>query len=137
MYCCMEKTYKNLNTFFSEKLERLNCNEDTKAYIVNALAKYKSSSEDYSKDSITIKYAEAKLMQDFQMFDNIGTWILYCGIIYPEHLNNVSIDYYYNIGQSSFYSCYVLLKRKWQLYYDLAENLPKISITARAIIQKT
>src|SRR4029077_54278 len=112
----------NLNIFFSNELERLVCDDDTKAYIVSILSKYKHTTYDYSKDSITLLFAEAKFNHDFFRFQNIGDWLFYSFSLYPEHLNNASREYYCSIGQMSYYSCYRLMNRQWKVYERLSDD---------------
>lgn len=132
----MENLYQNLNSFFSIKLENLKCDDDTKAYIVSVLSKYKNSLGDYSKDSLTLLYAEAKFKQDFYTFQNIGDWLFFCNTLYPEHLSNASMDYYHSIGQLSYYSCYKLINKQWKLYEKMADEFTNLSTSTRNIIRK-
>jgi hypothetical protein len=127
------KTY-NLNEFFYTELEKLKCDRDTRAYVASVLTKFKTSSADLSKESITLLYAQAKFSQDFNTFQNIGDWLLYIKAFYPEHLNNASSDYYYSIGSSSYYSCYKILNKKWKLYEQLADLFPYLSLEIRKIL---
>lgn len=126
----------NLNYFFSKQLENLKCDYDTRAYIVSIFEKFKSSSADYSKDSITLLYAEAKYKQDFYTFQSIADWIFFINALFPEHFNNASQDYYYSVGRLSYYSCYNLLNRQWKIYERLADDLVPLSFSTREIIRK-
>lgn len=132
----MENLNYNLNTFFSNQLEHLKCDYDTRAYIVSVLDRFKTISADYSKDSLTLRYAEAKFSQDFNKFDNLGSWIFYCDVFFPEHLNKASKDYYYSMGRLSYYSCYKLINRQWKLYEQMADLFPILSSETRKIIRK-
>lgn len=123
----------DLNLFFFDELKKLDCNYTTKAYIVNMLCRFNHSTTDLSKESITLLYAQAKYRQDFNIFDNIGSWIFFCNTFYPEHLNNASQDYYYSIGKSSYYSCYNIINRKWKLYKELSERFAELSEDMRKI----
>lgn len=132
----MNTLYNNLNGFLSKELAPLQCDNDTKAYIVSVLDKFKSSTFDYSKDSITILYTEAKFKQDFLTFQNIGDWLFFCNTLFPEHLNKASIDYYCTIGRLSYYSCYKLINKQWKLYEQMADLFPVLSVQTRYIIRK-
>ena len=126
-----------LNKFFSAELENLKCcDNDTRAYIVSILDKFKSAINDYSKDSLTIKYAEARYTQDFYTFQNIGDWLFFTNSLFPEHLKNASKEYYYSIGQLSYYSCYNLTGKKWKLYQQMADMFPILSSETGKIIRK-
>lgn len=132
----MENITHSLNTFFSTQLENLECDDDTRAYIVSVLDRFKTASTDYSKDSLTLLYADAKFKQDFYTFQNIGDWLFFCNTLFPEHLNKSSQDYYYAIGQLSYYSCYRLINRQWKLYEKMADQFIYLSHSTRDIIRK-
>ena len=76
-------TYNNLQEYFVKKLEPLKCESFTKAYIVGILSKYKNAQFDYSNQSITIIYSEAKTKLDFEKFQNLGDWIFVSNVIFP------------------------------------------------------
>lgn len=130
----MDTLYRSLNDFFSARLESLECDEKTRAYIVSVLAKYKTASNDYSKDSLTSLYAAARFRQDFLMYDQLGSWIFYCETFFPEHLNSASKSYYYDIGMLSYDACFKLINRKWLLYQELAHNFVHLSNSTRELI---
>jgi hypothetical protein len=132
----METFYNNLNSFFHKQLKELRCDENTKAYIVSVLEKFKTSASDYSKDSITILYSEAKFRQDFYTFQNIGDWLFMCNSLFPEHLNNASLEYYQSIGRLSYYSCYRLINYKWKVYETLADLFVPLSEDTRIMIRR-
>ena len=75
----------DLRLFFANELEKLHCHDNTKAYIITIFDKYKSSTFDLSKQSITLHFSEAKTKQDFLMFQTIGDWIFWCNSIHPKH----------------------------------------------------
>lgn len=132
----METLNYNLRTFFTNEMENLKCDDDTRAYIVSILERFKTASIDYSKDSLTLLYADAKFRQDFYTFQNIGDWLFFCNTLFPGHLNNASKDYYYSMGQLSYYSCYRLINRQWKLYEKMADEFVYLSHSARQIIRK-
>jgi hypothetical protein len=122
--------------FFTDELEELPCDANTKAYIVTIFAKYNTTVFDLSKQSITLYYSEAKTKQDFAMFQTIADWLFYCSSIFPEHLKNASTDYYTTVGQLSYHSCYKLIKRSWPVYDEMASCFVPLSLSARTIIQQ-
>lgn len=117
----MDIICNNLNTYFSNVLQDLHCEEDTRAYIVSVFSKYKTANHDLSKDNITLTYAQAYFNQDFFVFQNLADWILFSKTLYPEHLAAASEDYYFNIGRLSYYSCYKLINKQWKCYEQLAD----------------
>jgi hypothetical protein len=127
--------YTNLNTYFLEKLNSLNCNPTTKAYIVSIFSDL-SPTNDLSTESITILYSKAQSKHDFDAYQRLANWIFLCNSLYPEHLNNASLDYYHTIGKLSYYSCYRLLNRQWVLFEQLADQFVPLSMETRKAIGK-
>jgi hypothetical protein len=132
----MELVRFGLNKYFSSLLEELDADDDTKAYIIGVLDRFKSASIDYSKDSLTTIYAAARFRQDFLIYQQLGDWLFFCNSICPEHLNSASKDYYILIGRSSYNSCYKLLNRQWKLYEQLADQFEYLSEETRSLIRE-
>lgn len=126
--------YTNLNLFLSSQLNELKCDENTKAYIVSILYKFRTTSDDCSNDSLTLLYAQAKFKQDFHTFQKIGDWLFLCNSLFPENLKNATPEYYHSIGRSSYYSCYKLLNKQWKVYESLADLFLDLSIQTRKIL---
>jgi hypothetical protein len=118
----MDTFHKNISSFFDELLIDLECQRDTKAYIVSIYGKYKTAQFDLSKDSVTLLFAQGRSKQDFLTYQNLGDWIFFANTIAPQHLNNASKDYYDTIARLSYYSCYKLINREWKLFEELADN---------------
>lgn len=113
---------KNITEFFNELLGDLNCQRDTKSYIIGIYGKYKSASCDLSKDSITLLFAQARRKQDFLTYQNLGDWIFFLNTLAPSHLQNASKEYYDTVARLSYYSCYKLINRQWKLFEELSDN---------------
>lgn len=126
----------NLNEFFTGELEELECDTNTKAYIISIFTKYKHNTFDYSKDSITLLFADARFNHDFFKYQNVADWLFYSFSMYPEHLRAASPEYYKSVGQLSYYSCYRLMNKKWKLFEDLADRFDDLSYSARLAIRK-
>jgi hypothetical protein len=124
----------NLNIYFSNQLERLKTDDIVRAYIVSVLTKYKNTNEDYSKESLTLKYIEAKNRQEFRSFQDLGDYIFFASSIFPESLNNASMEYYYGLGQSSYHYCYILIQRKLPILERLADEFIELTNHTREII---
>jgi hypothetical protein len=118
----MDTFHKNISSFFDELLIDLECQRDTKAYIVSIYGKFKTAQFDLSKDSVTLLFAQGRSKQDFLTYQNLGDWIFFANTIAPQHLNNASKDYYDTIARLSYYSCYKLINREWKLFEELADN---------------
>lgn len=125
---------KNLECFFSDRTRTLiNYQETTRAYIVNVFKTAKKETSDYSKESVTIIYAKAKFEHRFDLFQNLGDWILFAQTFYPESLQNASVEYYNAIAQDSYHRCYRLLNRQWGLFEELADNFPNLVTSLRTV----
>lgn len=118
----MDIIHRNISNFFDELLIDLECQQDTKAYIVSIYGKYKSAEFDLSKDSVTLLFAQARRKQDFLAYQNLGDWIFFANTIAPQHLKFASKEYYDTVARLSYYSCYKLINRQWKLFEELADD---------------
>lgn len=118
----MDILHRNITKFFEELLIDLECQHDTKAYIISIYGKYKSAEFDLSKDSITLLFAQARNKQDFLTYQNLGDWIFFANTLAPYHLKFASKDYYDTVARLSYYSCYKLINRQWRLFEELSDN---------------
>ena len=118
----MEIIRDNITQYFDELLIDLDCQRDTKAYIVSIYGKFKSARFDLSKDSITLRFAQARSNQDFLTYQNLGDWIFFANTIAPDHLRFASKEYYDTVARLSYYSCYKLINRQWKLFEELSDN---------------
>jgi hypothetical protein len=118
----MDISHGNITNFFDELLLDLECQRDTKAYIVSIYGKYKSAEFDLSKDSVTSLFAQARSKHDFLTYQNLGDWIFFANTLAPSHLRFASKDYYDTVARLSYYSCYKLINNQWKLFEELADN---------------
>lgn len=118
----MDTLHRNIGSFFEELLHDLDCQRDTKAYIVSIYGKYKTAEFDLSKDSVTLMFAQARSNQDFLTYQNLGDWIFFANTMAPDHLQLASKDYYDTVARLSYYSCYKLINRQWKLFEELADD---------------
>jgi len=123
----------SINNYFADVLKNIACDEKVKSYIISIFSKYKTSHYDLSKDSITIQYSSAKSNNNFEKFQTVGDWLFFANSIFPESLNGASKDYYYSIGQLSYFNCYRII-HEWQIYESLADNFIPLSIECRSKI---
>lgn len=126
----------SLESFFTEKLKLLlkNYQKPTCAYVINVFKSAKKESGDYSKDSLTIVYSQAKFEQRFELFQNIADWILFMKSLYPASLRGASEEYYNALAQDSYYRCYRLLNRQWLLFEELADKFPQLTKNLQVIL---
>lgn len=127
----MDYQHNNITKYFEELLSDIKCNPDTRAYIVSIYGKYKSAEFDYSKDSITLLYAQAREKQDFLIYQNLGDWIFFSNTVAPNHLKFASKDYYDTIARLSYYSCYKLINKQWKLFEELSDNLLELEFEVK------
>lgn len=122
----MDTLHGNVAKFFEEMLNDLECQQDTKAYIIGIFGKYKTAQFDLSKDSVTLLFSQAQTKQDFLTYQNLGDWIFFANTIAPKHLNFASKDYYDTVARLSYYSCYRLINRQWKLFEELSDNFLRL-----------
>jgi len=119
----MDALHKNLGSFFAEVLSDLDCQDDTRAYIISIFGKYKSAEFDLSNDSITAVFCQARQKHDFSIFRNLGDWLFFSQSVFPEHLDKHSTkDYQTTIARMSFYTCYRMTNKQWVVYEQLADE---------------
>ena len=115
----MDLVYCSINNFFQEKLNDLDCQPDTKAYIVSIYDKYKKSDLDLSKQSITLLFIQAREKHSFNTYQKLADWIFFYNTICQQSNNK---EYYDTIGKISYHSCYNLINRQWKLFEELSDN---------------
>lgn len=123
VHCALEEQFINITK--SLKVS----NEATRAYIFGIFKNKLINNNDLSKDSITIKYSEAKFSYDFEKFQVLGDWIFFTKSIFPKSLNRASPEYYDAIAQNSYYRCYKILDKKWVLFEELADEFTNLTNT--------
>lgn len=113
--------------FLTEVLKEVNTSlPETKAYINSVFVKYLQPTEDFSRKSIIIEFAEAKNNYSFAKFQDIGDWLLYGLSLFPGHFKNSTEEYYITIGQNSYYKCFKMLNNQWPLFEELSDNFNSI-----------
>lgn len=132
----MYMTRRNIGSFFDELLIDLKCQSDTKAYIVSIYEKFVTTEFDLSKDSVTLRFAQARSKHDFLTYQNLGDWIFFANTIAPRHLQFASKEYYDTIARLSYYSCYKLINRQWKLFEELADDFQALEEQVKIRIPK-
>lgn len=117
----------SLENFFIDKVKCIPCQEDTKAYIVSTFVGFKKCepSHNLHRKSITLEYNKAQLEHSFELYQQIGDWILFIKSMYPESLD-ASGEYYDSIARLSYYKCYRIVNKQWKLYEELADKFPLV-----------
>lgn len=124
-------TFQTVESVFSKSIQKLPCQESTKAYISNVFNSANKENCDYSNESVTLIYSRAKFEYRFELFQNLADWILFSKTLFPQSLNGASGDYYQAIAQDSYYKCYKMINRKWLLFEELADRFPIVVDTLR------
>jgi hypothetical protein len=127
----MDTLHRNITNFFEELLNDLQCQQDTKAYIVSIYGKYKTTEFALANECITNLFAEARNKQDFASYQNLGDWIFFSNTLAPNHLKSASKDYYDTVARVSYYSCYRLINKQWKLFEELSDNYVKLEQQAK------
>ena len=126
--------FSNLGMFFIQNLNNIKCEDFTKSYISSIFIKYKSNEYDFSKESITLKFYEARTKQNFIEFQNIADWLFFTRSLFPEALNSASMDYFDTIAKNSYYSCYRLINRQLLIYENLADEFEYLTTQTRKVL---
>lgn len=113
-----------LINYFENFTKNLNYSKELNSYILSVLIEIKR--KDFSKDSLTLQYIEAKKQYNFELYQNIGDWILFCQVQMPGHLKHAEDRYYHAIAQNCYYSCYKILNKQWKLFEELADLFPDV-----------
>lgn len=117
--------FSNIQTYFIPKVEKLECQEYTKAYLISTLSNI-NKIPDLSNQSLTIAYAEARARQSFIKYQNIGDYLLFIKTYAPEHLNATTQEYYITLAQISYFTCFKMTYRKLSIYEELADRFKYI-----------
>lgn len=124
---------ENLIDVFSREVEKIKCEDLTRAYIVSILGKYKTSETDFSKYSLTTLYQKASEDGNFIVFQNIGDWIFFCHSLFPEFVKYYN-DYSVELARLSYDRCYRLINRQLKVYQNMSDDFKYLTSTTRKII---
>lgn len=124
---CADKS--ELSEFFDQKISIPNCPKFTKAYIVDLFIRYIKAEIDLSNHSLTLLYKDGLESGSFDKLQNIGDWLMFTKSLYPDSLTGASIEYYDTLARSAYYKCYLMLKRQWLVYEELADQFPYFTET--------
>jgi len=111
--------------YFKPVIDKLAYSSELNSYLLNLLVNA-SKLENFSNNSLTLKYIEAQANYNFNSYQALGDWILFCQVYAPAHLKGAEEKYYNALAQNSYYSCYVLLKKQWKLFEELADLYPEV-----------
>ena len=133
-YLCFVELTTRLDTWFALRLTSLRCSADTKAYVTGVLSRFRTAEDDLSNVSIVLAWRDASMKGDFAQFQRIGDWVLWVDALCPEHISQ-NREVVETIGRQSFYSCHRIMKGQWRVFEELADELPKIAVGVRKLVQ--
>lgn len=113
-----------LKDFLDETIKIPDCEEKTRSYIISIFAST-SLDRDFTNESLTFALKEAHDSMGFKGFKELGDYLFFTKSMFPESLKGADPDYYDSIARTSYYRCFLLLKRQWLLYEELADQFPK------------
>ncbi len=110
--------------WFVQVVDPLSVREATKAYVVGVFVALLRSQE-VQINSIVLAYARACASGRFEEYQLLGDWILWSMAFVPgNHAGHESIVM--DVGRRSYETCWKLLRGKWDLYAELADQFPMI-----------
>ena len=126
---------KEFENYFAHRAKNVNTSlKETKAYILGIFNGFIRSDDDFSKESITLKYISAKENYNFVEFQKLGDWIFLVRSTFPKSLK-ASEEYYDSIARISYYRCYLILDKKWPCFEELADRLDDFIFAIRPLIR--
>lgn len=114
---------ETLESLIIQRVEKINtCQDTTKSYIVGLLKSYIKEPIRFDNKSIGLDYLQACHNIKFEKFQHIGDWIFFIESNYPQYFDDSSKRYYISIGKNSYYKCFILLNKQWNVFEELADN---------------
>lgn len=125
---------RELEGWFHERLLALPNSPETIAYVAGVMKSLSrpKPGDDLSKHSIVLAYAEARNAGDFEAFQRVGDWVLWVGCVFPEAIaeERALIE---SLGQLSYYACHRMMRGRWPVYEELADELPNIAVRVQRL----
>ena len=129
------QSVKRLDDWFAEQLTELKCSPTAKAYIAGV---FSSRSTDFvmtRRESVVLAFYSARENGDFSTFQKIGDWVLWVDSMNPAFIKNHH-EVTETIARLSYFSCHRILKGKWPIYEELADDFPRIVKDIRCMISQ-
>lgn len=117
----MKLSFEMFDVLTDELINIKSENWETSAYIKSTMKKYIKADKDLSKQSLVLLWFEAKSSGSFEIFQDIGDWVLFSSVLFPKSIT-CDMNFYHSIGKSSYYKCHRYLRGSWPLYEELADN---------------
>jgi len=128
----------SVSKIFEDLFEDLPVQSPTRAYLVSVFSQQSNLSKAVcqSEASLFLLFSQARLTSDFATFQDVADWIFFLNAAFEEHLKFASKEFYDGLAQSSYWSCYQLINRKWDLYRELAEDYTSIERQVKRRLEK-
>lgn len=117
----MRSSFDSFDALTDELINIKSENWETSAYIKSTMRKYISSDKDLSKQSLVLLWFDANKSSSFEIFQDIGDWVLFSSVLFPKSIT-CDMKFYQSIGRSSYFKCHRYLRGSWPLYEELADN---------------
>ena len=123
---------RGLDAWFAERLQGLEYRPETVAYVAGVLKAQGNprGPECMAGRSIVLAYQEARQSGDFVAYQRLGDWVLFVDVVLPDSIKNER-EAVETIGRLSYLACYRILRGKWDVYEELADELPTIARRVR------
>lgn len=111
----------------ADAVQNIACSNEARAYIVGILSR-----PEVTAGSIILEYARAR-NGGFPALQRLGDSVTWSAMIVPECLGDhekVAVS----VARVSYSTCHRLLRGRWALYEELADDLPRLIIDVRSVI---
>lgn len=122
-----------LDAWFAERLKDTGLRVETTAYVTGVLSRRRWEAADMSNESIVQAFQNARSTGGFAAYQRIGDWVLFVSTVMPNAMRTEQ-EAIQTIGQLAYLSCYRLINRKWDVYEELADQLPLVARRVRHML---
>ena len=119
------QSIKRLDDWFANQLTDIKCSPMAKAYITGVFATKNADFVMSKNESIVLAFHYAKESGDFLSFQKIGDWVLWVDSVNPTFIKGHH-EITETIARLSYFSCHRIMRGKWPIYEELADNFPQI-----------
>jgi hypothetical protein len=129
---------ESISKVFEGLFSDLPCQEPTRAYVISVFSQVDHSKALCQSDqSLIILFSQARESHNFSAFQELGDRIFFLNSFFQEHLLKFgSREFFDALAQTSYWECFKLINRKWELFRELAENLPIIEDEVKLRVSK-
>jgi hypothetical protein len=125
----MIRTFRS--DYFEAFVKKLKVEEPTRAYVQGVFVEAVGTTNKFIERSVVLSFASATRDGSFEKLQGLADWILWSLSVVPTyHGSHEKIVL--EVGRSSYSACWRIVRGKWYVYAELAEELPSIVETLRA-----